>query len=148
MPSFSLIVDKTDTYGFLSRHARYRYKQNYYSSKSGNFVDNVSGKVNKYRVFRIHLVGHFYCQEYVDKWIEISHECVHTRFITYLRKEKELDLDFKERKDNMMVLGLDREGPDGIVYSDRVENCPQIHCGVCLKCFSGAPLGVGSYPFP
>lgn len=141
-----MIADKAiDTYQFLSTNASNRYKRNYKASLRDDFAKKMIALVRPHRFFRIHTIGHFYSAEYFQKWKVIAGACPHTIFIVFIMKD-ELTFTDSERF-NIKLIGVDFEGPNGVIYTDSGEDCPKTGCGICLKCLSGKPVRVGNFPF-
>lgn len=61
--------------------------QNYQLSKSDKFVKEIVAEIKnrKIKVVRIHVVGDFYDNDYINKWIEIIKECKETKFFAFTR---------------------------------------------------------------
>lgn len=72
-------------------------------SRTTEFVDLMVDEITnrKYRLVRIHEVGDFYSNEYLDKWKSIAGKCPDTVFLSYT---KSLNLDLWNNKPRNLVI--------------------------------------------
>ena len=79
-------------------------KANYILSQSDSFIDLMINKINnkkeKIKVFRIHVSGDFYSQEYFNKWCEIARNFSIIPFIAFTRNN---DLNLQLKPQNLIL---------------------------------------------
>lgn len=76
--------------------------QMYNASQTDYFVLVIIRQIQKQEIkwIRIHPVGDFYSQEYLEKWINIAYSCPDTKFLTYTKNTKD---DFSQLPINLIV---------------------------------------------
>ena len=100
-------------YCYGNRH-HYRFKPsinkaslNYKASLSPDFVDNIIHDINHHRRYtpnfhkvRIHGIGDFYSQDYIDKWYSIIRKLPNIYFTAYTRSYQ---FDFRKKPKNLSL---------------------------------------------
>jgi len=168
LPSFSLPVletcpGKTEfcsrlCYGLNGRFARKRmkaiYQNNLQASKQAAFVNRMVSEILKTeaRVFRLHVVGDFYKDKYIEKWIEIANRLPSVKFFGSTKSWRVLRLrDAVERfrdlpnvylRASIDFSHLDKPSYSWGVWSIDGKGDPCLHdyglvknCKTCKKCW-------------
>ncbi|MCK5633414.1 hypothetical protein KAH94_06670, partial [bacterium] len=79
------------------------YDKNLLASKKDYFIDLMVDEIKalKQKVFRLHVSGDFYNQEYFNKWVAIINHHPETKFYTYT---KTFWLDLKHKPKNLTLI--------------------------------------------
>lgn len=148
------IITPTDAHGYIIHDAVLKYRRNYRESKEDRFVKQMLKRIRT-RLFRIHLIGHFYSQDYVDKWVEIATKKPLTIFYAYVRSEEEGSFDYSKRPPNFFIINVDEKFVDdaqNTVYTTEktVLQCGKFtgntKCKICMRCLN-TPIYVGNKPW-
>jgi len=146
--------DKLSITEKLNSNAKYMYNANYLASKRDDFVDKMITMIRSSNPMTIvHLIGHFYSQEYANKWLQIA-ACMPERTFWFRLRKVDTDIGFLNSTPNIYLISEDYEHIDStnIIYTEspkyeghglsicpKFEN-PNVKCCHCYKCLKGHML--------
>jgi len=155
IPSFNIITS-TSSYKFFTKYAIKTYKRNYRMSKKDDFVEKMILQIKHTLYFRLHLVGHFYSQKYLDDWKTIARNKHNVVFYVYVTHNDKSGLDYSNLPDNFLIINVDDIITDyakNIVYTKDnldTEICPKVlnkvKCQICMSCLH-KKMVVYDYPW-
>lgn len=102
------------------KNTRLRWAQNFQDSMQENFIETICVElrlhpiVQALKVFRLHVGGDFYDQQYLNDWFAIAEKNPDIVFYTYT---KSIDLDFSKKPRNFVINISD----DRLLWKDRWE---------------------------
>lgn len=152
------------------KNIRPRYEINLAESKKNDWVDRVVSQIDRRKIkwIRIHTMGDFYSQAYLDKWVQIAKQRPKVKILAYTRNW-EIDAS-KAPKNFVIYYSIDPttsnlnptihriarlfNAPDGITEYKHGEQLDgyklkpaficSSHCENCRQCWSGK----GDIAFP
>ena len=110
------------------------YGVNYEGTLRDDFVPKMIKLVGKTPMLKVHNVGTFYSQEYLNDWIFIAKNLPYTTFWFFI-DEQCSHLDFTNDLDNVVVIAKQRY--KDLIYTDsyEVRDCQHVlTCDNCRNC--------------